>query len=321
VAGVGLGLRWEIDEALVETLPPLDFLELAPENYIRRGGYHGDALEYLAAHYPLVTHGLSLSLGGVDPLDQGYMRDVAGLVRDLGSPWHSDHLSFGTSRGRSLHDLLPIAFTEAGVRRLVDRVRRAQDAIGVPLAVENISFYLPPAADEMPEAEFIARVCDGSGCGLLLDVNNLYVNATNFGFDPRAWLDVVPLDHVVQMHIAGHAWFDESLTPRRSGEAGALIIDTHGAAVTSPVLALFGEVIRRIGPVPVLLERDHEVPPLAVLLEEVSALKAVIASALGAEEGTGGREVGEPPGERRHVEVGGPGLSKRVPERGAREEG
>jgi uncharacterized protein (UPF0276 family) len=278
IAGVGLGLRWELDEGLIETLPELDFLEVAPENYVERGGYHSDALAYLATHYPIVTHGLSMSLGGTDPLDTRYLDALRPFIASLGSPWHSDHLSFGTSRGRVLHDLLPVAFTTAGVRRIVGRIKRAQDALGVPLAVENISFYLPPAPEEMGEAEFIARVCEGAECGLLLDVNNLYVNATNFGFDAMAWLKTVPLERVTQLHVAGHEWFDASLYPKAAGSEGALIVDTHGADVPDPVLSLFAEVIARTGPRPVVLERDHQMPPLVDLLAEIARLKAIVAS-------------------------------------------
>jgi uncharacterized protein len=261
-------------------LPPLDFLEVAPENYIERGGYHSDALEYLASHYPVVTHGLSMSLGGVDPLDAAYLHEIGRFIASVQSPWHSDHLSFGTDGGRVLHDLLPIAFTAAGVRRLVARIAEAQDRCGVPLAVENISFYLPPEPDEMGEAEFIARVCDGAGCGLLLDVNNLYVNATNFHLDVDAWLRTVPLDRVRQLHVAGHEWFDEELRPAVMSDSRALIVDTHGADVPDPVLSLFDRVIRLVGPVPVVLERDHAIPPLPTLLAEVGRLKERMASVL-----------------------------------------
>lgn len=285
IAGVGLGLRWQFDADLVEELPPIDFLEVVPENYVGRGGYHTEALAFLAARYPVVTHGLSLSLGGTDPLDEAHLDALAAFVRELRSPWHSDHLSFGTSDGRALHELLPIAFTEAGVRRLVSRIERAQDRLGVPLAVENISFYLPPEPHEMAEAEFIARVCEGAGCGLLLDVNNLYVNAVNFGFDVAAWLATVPLERVVQLHVAGHEWFDERLGPRPAGSPGALIVDTHGAEVPDPVLGLFHDVVRRVGDVPVVLERDYQVPPLPVLLAEIDRLKAIRALALAPEQG------------------------------------
>ena len=280
ISGVGLGLRWAFDDALVESLPPgVDFLEVAPENYIGRSGYHGDALAFLAAHYPIVTHGLSLSLGGTDPLDRVYVNELRAFVHSFSSPWHSDHLSFGTARGKVLHDLLPIAFTDAGVQRVAQRIAEVQDALGVPLAVENISFYLPPDPHEMSEAEFVARVCDRADCGLLLDVNNLHVNATNFGFDTKAWLDAVPLGRVVQLHVAGHEWFDEQLHPARPRAEGAVIIDTHGAEVPDPVLSLLREVLRRTGPVPVVLERDHQIPPLADLLAELQRLRAIVASA------------------------------------------
>jgi uncharacterized protein (UPF0276 family) len=284
ISGVGLGLRWEFVADLVEAVPEIDFLEVAPENYIGRGGYHPDALAYLGERYPLLTHGLSLSLGGTDPLDTGYLDELRRIVGALGSPWHSDHLSFGTSGGRRLHDLLPIAFTEAGVRRLVHRIRAAQDVIGVPLAVENISFYLPPGSGEMSEAEFVARVCEEAGCGLLLDVNNLFVNATNFGFDPEEWLSAVPLERVVQLHVAGHEWFDEALAARSPGAPGALIVDTHGADVPDPVLDLLRNVVARVGDVPVVLERDYHVPPLPELLAELAKIKAVVASARAAEQ-------------------------------------
>jgi uncharacterized protein (UPF0276 family) len=209
-----------------------------------------------------------MSLGGTEPLDETYLRELAAFVKDVGSPHHSDHLCFGAAEGRILHDLLPIRFTEDAVLRVADRVRRAQDALGVPMAVENISFYLHPGRMEMPEAEFIAKVCDRACCGLMLDINNAYVNATNFGFDVDAWMSTVPLERVVQMHVAGHEWFDE-------GPGGKLIVDTHGADVCDPVLALLGRVLARTGPVPVLLERDQNIPPLATLLEEVKALKRI----------------------------------------------
>jgi hypothetical protein len=283
---VGLGLRWEFLEPLIETLPPLDLLEISPENYIQRGGYHAEALAYLGARYPLLTHGLTLSLGGVDPLDASYLAELRAFIQTVKSPWHSDHLCFGSSQGRVLHDLLPIAFTEAVVARVIDRVRAAEDALGVPVAVENISYYLEPGKSQMTEAEFIARVCDGADCGLMLDVNNAFVNATNFGFDVDEWMRTVPLDRVVQMHIAGHDWFTEEGAPissRPSGAkpAGAVIVDTHGSDVSDPVLELFGRIVAQTGPVPVILERDQDIPPLEVLLEEVAKVARVMNAALG----------------------------------------
>ncbi len=284
-SGVGLGLRWEFLEPLLEELPPLDFLEISPENYIQRGGYHTEALAYLGTRYSMVTHGLTMSLGGTDPLDDGYLGELRDLISTVGSPWHSDHLCFGSVDGRMLHDLLPIAFTDAVVQRVADRVRAARDAIGVPLAVENISYYLAPGASEMSEAEFIARVCDRADCGLMLDVNNAYVNSRNFGFDVDEWMRTVPLDRVVQMHVAGHDWFTEAgepLTPAaaQSRDGDKVIIDTHGADVPDPVLELLGRVVTRTGPVPVVLERDQDIPPLSALLAEVEKIKAVMDGAL-----------------------------------------
>ncbi len=281
--GVGLGLRWELlDELLERGLGaerlPVDFLEIAPENYMRRGGRHPDALARLAGRFPIVTHGLTMSLGGVDPLDARYLADLAAFVRDVGSPWHSDHACFGAEGGRILHDLLPLPFKQSTVARMADRIRRAQDALRVPLAIENVSFYWHPGQAEMSEPEFLSRVCEAAGCGLMLDVNNAYVNATNFGLDVDAWMRDAPLERAVQIHVAGHQWFEAS--ERGLGEErpprspGAMIIDTHGAEVPDPVLALLGRVVARTGPVPILLERDQNIPPLDVLLAEMDAIRA-----------------------------------------------
>jgi uncharacterized protein (UPF0276 family) len=284
VQGVGLGLRWEfLDELMARRPTAVDFVEISPENYMRRGGYYPAALDYVAECYPVLTHGLTMSLGGVDPLDAAYLAELRDFVARVRSPWHSDHHCFGSARGLALHDLMPIAFKRASAVRVADRVRRARDALGVPVAVENISFYLHPGAPEMSEAEFIAEVCERADCGLMLDVNNAYVNAQNFGFDVRAWLRTAPLERVVQIHVAGHEWFDEEslapLPPERRGDKGALILDTHGREVEGPVLALLEEVLRRTGPVPVVLERDQAIPPLDHLVAELEAIRAVVARA------------------------------------------
>jgi uncharacterized protein (UPF0276 family) len=184
--------------------------------------------------------------------------------------------------GVVLHDLLPLAFKRENVLHVADRVKRAQDAIGVPMAVENISYYLHPGKGEMSEAEFVARVCEAADCGLMLDVNNAWVNATNFGHDVDAWMRTVPLDRVVQMHIAGHDWFTEgSFTyvdkpPADRGKKGdLLIVDTHGNDVANEVIALLERTLEKTGPVPVLLERDQSIPPLDVLLGEVRRIDEV----------------------------------------------
>ena len=273
--GVGLGLRWEFLDELLERLPEgIDFLEVSPENYMRRGGYYPAALSYARERYPLVTHGLTLSVGGEDPYDAAYLRELRDFIASAESPWHSDHLCFGSSSGRVLHDLLPIAFKEREIPRIADRIARARDAVGVPLAIENISYYMHPGAREMSEPEFITRVCEAADCGLLLDVNNAYVNAQNFGFDVDAWMRDAPLDRVVQIHVAGHERFDDA-------EGGPLVIDTHGADVSDPVLSLLERVLAKTGPVPVLLERDNAIPSLDALLAELATLRAIWTRATG----------------------------------------
>lgn len=269
--GVGLGLRWDfLEEVVDEPDVPVAFWEVSPENYMRRGGYYPAALERVAERYAVVTHGLTMSLGAVDPPSDEYLRDLGREIGRVGSPWHSDHLCFSSAGARSLHDLLPLKLSGENVERVSDRLRRVQDRLGVPMAFENISWYAHPGRPEMPEAEFISSIAELSGCGLLLDVNNVYVNAQNHGFDPYAFLAEMPLDRVVQLHVAGH-------TRTETG----LIIDTHGATVCDPVHELLAWTIERTGPLPVLLERDNAIPPLSELLAEVAVLDGVYQRALG----------------------------------------
>jgi uncharacterized protein (UPF0276 family) len=276
VQGVGLGLRWEFIDEILETKPALDFIEISPENYMGRGGFYDEALDRAAELWPIVTHGLTMSLGGVDPLRADYLTGLRGFLDRVKSPWHSDHLCFSTYGGVVLHDLLPVAFKKEEVRRIADRVKRAQDAIGRPMAIENVSFYLHPGKREMTEAEFVASVCEAADCGLMLDVNNAYVNATNFGFDVDDWMRAAPLHRVVQMHIAGHDWFTEGDWRIAEGKGDErLIVDTHGADVCDDVLALLERTLEKTGPVPVLLERDQSIPPLETLLAEVASIKTI----------------------------------------------
>jgi uncharacterized protein (UPF0276 family) len=287
VNGVGLGLRWDFIDEILEQKPPLAFIEISPENYLGRGGYYDEALERAKDIWPIVTHGLTMSLGGVDPLREDYLAGLRGFIERVGSPWHSDHLCFSTFGGVVLHDLLPLAFKRSEVSRVADRIKRAQDAIGCPLAVENVSFYLHPGTREMTEAEFVASVCEAADCGLMLDVNNAWVNATNFGYDVDEWMQVIPFDRVVQMHVAGHDWFSE---PSANGTKdhilgerpadlskrdGMLIVDSHGNDVAHEVIALLERTLEKTGPVPVLLERDQSIPPLDELLAEVRRIDEV----------------------------------------------
>jgi uncharacterized protein (UPF0276 family) len=284
VRGVGLGLRWEfLDELLARDAVSqagggIDFLEISPENYMGRGGYFPAALERLAGRFPVLTHGLTMSLGGADPLDARYLEELGAFVRDVRAPWHSDHLCFSAAGGAMLHDLLPVRFSPATARHVADRVKRARDVLRVPMAVENITFYTHVAEPEMPEAEWIASVCEQADCGLMLDVNNAYVNAQNFGFDVDAWMRTVPLERVVQMHVAGHERFDEG--DFVEGATGTVLLDTHGADVCDPVMDLLERVLPRTGSVPIVLERDQSIPSLDALLEEIARIRAVVARAL-----------------------------------------
>lgn len=267
LTGVGVGLRWDFlddllkrlessDEGALEALPP--FWEVSPENYMRRGGYIPESLERVADRFPIITHGLQMSIGGVDSYDDAYMTELRSFVHRFGSPWHSDHLCFCGVDGKILHDLLPMPQSLGSARHAATRVREAQDRLGLPMAVENISFYLRLGHEDMPEVDFVNTVLDEADCKLLLDVNNVYVNAQNHGFDPKVWIAQIDMDRVVQIHVAGHEWRPED----------ELIIDTHGADIIDPVLDLLTWTIARKGPVPVILERDNDVPSLDTLMAE-----------------------------------------------------
>lgn len=286
LTGVGLGLRWEFLAEVVDG-PELDvaFFEVSPENYMRRGGYYPAALERVRARYPIVTHGLALSLGGSSAPDEAYWRELAAEVRRLGTPWHSDHLAFTQAGPYALHELMPVPRTVRNARRVAERLREAEDRLQVPMAIENISWYAELGRPELDEAEFLGRILQESGAGLLLDVNNVYVNASNHDFDARAFITALPLERVRELHVAGHA-------PNAEG----VIIDTHGTPVCEAVLELLEFTLERVGPVPVLLERDNAIPPLAELLAEVRALARVYDGALARRAASRAEESG---GERR----------------------
>jgi uncharacterized protein (UPF0276 family) len=244
----------------------VDFLEAAPENWIGVGGRFGRQFRELAERYPVVLHGLSLDIGGPDPIDVDLVRSVKALMAELSSPAYSEHLSYCAAEGH-LYDLLPIPFTDEAVYHVSARVRQVQDILGHSIALENASYYAQPRAD-MTEAAFICAVLAESGCDLLLDVNNIYVNAINHRYDPLEFLDALPLERTRYIHVAGH--YDE---------APDLKVDTHGADVIDPVWELLAQAYRRLGPVPTLLERDFNLPPLARLLDEVGQVRRCQAQA------------------------------------------
>jgi uncharacterized protein (UPF0276 family) len=268
--GVGLGLRRphmaELSERARSEVP---FWEVGPENIIGDGGRsHRQAMAILTRD-PVLTHGLALSLGGFDPLDRDYFDQLRDFLEVTGTPWHSEHLCFSAVDGSTTHELLPMPFTRASAKHAIRRAKEVQAQLPIPLILENITYYAELGHAEMDEATYLATVLEGADVGWLLDLNNVYVNSLNFGFDPREWLTRMPLDRVVQMHIAGHKRF------------GDLTLDTHGAPVIAPVIELMQWVLERLGkPVPVLLERDNHIPDLEELLGERADLQAAYDSVL-----------------------------------------
>ena len=237
-------------------------MEVAPENWIGVGGRFGRKFMQLAERYTIVFHGLSLDIGGPDPIDTELVRAVRDLMDKVGASLYSEHLTYCAAEGH-LYDLLPIPFTEEAVHYVADRIKQVQDIIGQPLVLENASYYAQ-SHTELTEPEFIGAVLEESGCELLLDVNNIYVNSINHRYDPMAVLDALPLERARYIHVAGH--YDE---------AEDLKVDTHGADVIDPVWELLVEAYKRVGPLPTLLERDFNLPPLADLLLEVSKIQSL----------------------------------------------
>jgi hypothetical protein len=262
VHGAGLGLRRALLGPL-EDAPQaaIDFMEIAPENWIGVGGRLGKRLRAFTERFPFVCHGLSLSLGGPSALDETFLMRLRRFLDQHQIRLYSEHLSACTDDAH-LYDLMPIPFTEAAVRHVADRIRRTQDLVGRRMAIENVSYYTPLGGAEMSELEFVTAVLEAADCDLLLDVNNIYVNSINHRYDARAFLKALPRERVAYFHVAGH--YDE---------APDLIVDTHGAAVIDPVWQLLGEAYRHFGPIPTLLERDFNFPPLAELLAEVAEVR------------------------------------------------
>lgn len=260
-AGAGLGLRRALLNMLRDAPSgDFDFLEVAPENWIGIGGAHGDALQSLAERYPLSCHGLSLSLGGSAALDTDFLQQIRGFLDRFNVPLYSEHLSYCSDDGH-LYDLLPLPFTEEAVLHVAARIRCAQDILGRRLAVENVSYYAA-AHQDMDELAFTNAVLREADCDLLLDVNNVYVNSVNHGFDPKAFLAGVEPGRVIAMHVAGH--YDE---------ADDLIIDSHGAAVKPVVWSLLAQAYGLFGTKPTLLERDFNFPPYAALVAELDTIR------------------------------------------------
>lgn len=267
----GLGLRTAHYEEIASSRPAVDWFEILTENYLVDGGRPMQWLDRIRADYPLVMHGVSLSIGSVDPLDFEYLSAVKGLAQRISPRWISDHLCWTGIASKNLHDLLPLPYTESAVRHVAERVQRVQDFLGRRILLENVSSYVEFAGAELTEWEFLAEVAQRSDCHILLDVNNIYVSAFNHGFDAPAYLAGIPVERVQQIHLAGHS------------NCGDYIIDTHDAPVIDPVWALYGRAIERFGAVPTMIERDDRIPPLADLLAELDRARRVTEDALARE--------------------------------------
>lgn len=259
----GLGLR----RALLGPLraapdATVDFVEVAPENWMGIGGTLGDAFDAVAERWPVVAHGLSLSLGGPAPLDETFLVRVRRFLDRYACPLYSEHLAASSDMQGQLYDLMPLPFNRAALAHVVARIRRTQDILGRRIAVENASYYAT-LDGAMPEIDFVNEVLDRADCDLLLDVNNIVVNAANHGYDAHAFLHALPGARIAYIHVAGH-----------HDEAGGLKIDTHGAPVGDPVWALLDEAYARFGPRPTLLERDFDLPPLDALVGELDLVRA-----------------------------------------------
>jgi uncharacterized protein (UPF0276 family) len=255
-AGCGIGLRKEhFDEVLTRT-PDVAFFEVVSENFLVDGGRPLAVLEAVRRDYPVALHGVSMSLGSADPVDREYLRRLKTLVERVSPAVVSDHLCWTSLRGHNSHDLLPLPFTEEAARWTAAKIREVQDVLGRRILVENVSSYLEHAGAELSEADFLRAVVEEADCGILLDVNNLYVNARNHGLDPQRYLDAIPAERVGQIHLAGHE------------DHGGVVIDTHDHPVSNAVWALYREALARFGSVPTLIEWDAKIPPLETVLRE-----------------------------------------------------
>ncbi|HNH36658.1 MAG TPA: DUF692 domain-containing protein [Rhodocyclaceae bacterium] len=262
VSGAGLGFRRELLPELKAGVPAaVGFFELAPENWAGMGGRSARDLRSFTERLPFVCHGLSLSLGGPGPLDEALLRRIRAFMKQHGIELYTEHLSWCADDGQ-LYDLLPIPCTGDAVRWTAERIRRAQDILETRIGIESASYYVAPPGAEMDEATFIRAVLEEADCLLHLDVNNVYVNSVNFGFDPLAFIDGLPLERTCYLHVAGHYT-----------EPDGLVVDTHGAPVIDPVWALLEATYARIGPVPTCLERDFNFPSLVALGREVRCIR------------------------------------------------
>jgi len=255
--GYGLGLRPDYYETILTTLPAVDWFEVLSENYMVDGGKPLYYLDRIREHYPMVMHGVSLSIGGTDPLDRDYLQRLKQLAARIEPEWISDHLCWTGLNGHNLHDLMPLPYTQETVRHIAGRVEQVQDFLGRRILLENVSSYVSYQHSEMSEWEFFSAVAEAADCLMLFDVNNVYVSARNHGFDPETYLYGVPTERVRQFHLAGHT------------DYGDYVIDTHDHPIIDAVWDLYVKSLQHFGPVSTMIERDDLMPPFSELLQEL----------------------------------------------------
>jgi len=267
--GFGLGLRPKHYQDILEGNPQVDWFEVISENYMVRGGQPLAILDRIVERYPVVMHGVSLSIASTAPFNEDYLDGLNALAKRVRPKWISDHLCWTGVHGVNLHDLLPFPYTRDALDHVVSRVHYVQERIGRPLCLENVSTYVQFGQTEMPEWEFISELSKRTGCWLLFDVNNVYVSAFNHGYDALAFLNGIPADRVIQFHLAGHS------------DMTNYIVDTHDHPVRDEVWTLYEAALRRFGPVSTMIERDDHIPPLADVLVELDHARSLAGKVLG----------------------------------------
>jgi len=264
--GFGVGLRRPHYAHIIDARPRIDWFEVISENFMVPGGRPLQVLEAVRANYPIVLHGVSLSIGSTDPLNRGYLRELRDLARRFEPAWISDHLCWTGVGGRNLHDLLPLPYTGETVRHVAARIREVQDFLGRRILIENVSSYLQFTDSNLTEWQFLAAVADEADCAILLDVNNIFVSAFNHGFDAHTYIDSVPVGRVAQFHLAGHS------------DHGTHLLDTHDHPIRGEVWALYERAVRRFGNVAALIEWDDNIPEFDVLAAAADRARAIHSS-------------------------------------------
>ena len=259
--GFGIGLRTVHFEEILKKYPQIDWLEIISENFMLEDGKPIYFLEAFAERYPLIPHGVSMAIGSVDPLDRDYLKKLKKLLQRIHPPWFSDHLCWCQYSGKHMYNLLPVPYTKASAKLIAEKVKVLQEEIGIPFLLENVSSYVEFQSSEMPEWEFLSQVAEKADCGILLDVNNVFVSSYNHGFDPVTYLENVPPERVIQFHIAGHL------------DKKTYLLDTHDHPIRKEVWDLYQKAIPLFGDVSLLLERDDHIPPLPTLLKELNEAK------------------------------------------------